>query len=152
MRYVLNKGATKCTDGEIEIRNWKELDGVNNDQFIISVMYDSLYVNSPTEDYATSYIRTQNNPSQILAWLRSFGFLVNYKPTPRLSKREMEFVKALILLGEEKIRRTYGDSIITVNECGAGSYINNTIQPLFAFIKIGETLYLKNLLKWEVEG
>ena len=73
------------------------------------------------------------------------------KKKPTLTTKEIEVVKALILLGEEKIRRTYANRIITINESGGNNYGNETIQAFFAFIKVDESFDLKELVTWGEE-
>jgi len=135
----------------IAINKWKDLGGVTNDRFEISVGVNELYIFELLSNTPCVSSIIIKDKKVMLMWLNAFGFNVELEKKPTLTKREMEVVKALRVLGEKKIRRTYYNCLVAVNGTGRDNYTTPTIQTLFAFIEIDESLDLKELEKWEVE-
>jgi hypothetical protein len=144
----------------MRIRKWEDLDGIWSDYriavegYVITIVHKSCL-----ENEFTSMMRMEADKEIILAWLKLFGFDIEF-PEQKLNKRERNFCEYV------ETGWTAKDKYGSVNWCpekpkkhdghfwSGGAEFCTILPDLFQFIQWEdeEPYSVEEMLKWEVES
>jgi len=142
----------ELVEGEkmLKIKDWKELDGKQNEIFRINYeskdiqiyKLDGNYVAEIRHKYTCDEWRTT-----IIAWLKLFGFNIELIEPPKLTQKEMDAVKGFLALGFERIQRDVMDLKLYLKR---KDYLTYMLLPsdLFKGLKNCQSYDLSEMLNW----
>jgi hypothetical protein len=134
----------------LKIKKWEQLDGKQNEIFRINYeskdiqiyKLDGNYVAEIRHKYTSDEWKTT-----ILAWLKLFGFNIEFIEPPKLTQKEMDAVKGLLALGFERIQRDVIDLKLYLKR---RDYLTYILLPsdLFKGLENCQDYDLSEMLSW----